>query len=105
MSVVCSEIEPNTITLVEGNKNTNLSTIREKKNLVKAIEGLSKVEHIEIFKLFKKKNVNYTENSNGIFINFTALEDDIIKQLDKFVNFCLKNRNYLKLNETIINKK
>ena len=33
------------------------------------IQALDKFHQIEIFKILKTHNVNYTENRNGIFIN------------------------------------
>ena len=45
----------------------------EKKKLVKDIEKLSRIELEEIFNLLKSRNIEYTSNNNGIFINLKNL--------------------------------
>ena len=33
------------------------------------IENLDKIHQLHILKIFKKYNIEFTENSNGIFVN------------------------------------
>lgn len=80
-----------------------LSEIYERKKLVNDISNLSKLEHIEIFKLLNKDNVKYTENSNGIFINVKNISIQKIKELQDMVKFYLKNKENLKKSEKILN--
>lgn len=77
-------------------------TIEDKKKLVKEISTLSKNEHIEIFKIISCSTDKYTKNDNGIFINFAILPDDVVKKLINFVNFCIDNRENLKIKEEYI---
>ena len=77
-------------------------TIEDKKKLVKEISTLSKNEHIEIFKIISNHTDKYTKNDNGIFINFAILPDDVVKKLINFVNFCIDNRENLKIKEEYI---
>ena len=48
------------------------------------IQALDKFHQIEIFKILKTDNVNYTENRNGIFINMNELDNKIIKKIEKY---------------------
>ena len=85
--------------------NIRKFSVLEKKDLVAKIRMLSKIEHIEIFKIIKKNNIKYTENSNGIFINFMNIDDNVITLLDKFIKFCYKNKASLVEKENILNEK
>jgi hypothetical protein len=52
------------------------------------IEEMDKKNHIEILKIFKKyKNIVLNENKNGIFINISELDNDIIVELDKYIKY------------------
>jgi len=86
-------------------KNKYEFSVLDKKEIVTKIQMLSKIEHIEIFKIFKKNNIKYTENSNGIFINFMNIDDSVITSLDKFIKFCYKNKDSLVEKENILNEK
>jgi len=85
-------------------KDIHEYSIVEKREIVNKIKMLSKIEHIEIFKIFKKNNIKYTENSNGIFINFMNIADSVITLLDKFIKFCYKNKDSLVEKENILNE-
>jgi len=78
-------------------------TINDKKNLIKDIEYLSKVEHIEIFKIIQKNKIKYTQNDNGIFINLSMLDNNMVGEIQNFVNFCIDNKKTLDKKEEIIN--
>lgn len=64
----------------------------EKKELVKNIEKLSTIELEEIFNLLKSRNIEYTSNNNGIFINLKNFDKNLIKELQNYVLF-LQNNN------------
>ena len=76
--------------------------IKEKKQLVKDISNLNKIEHIEIFKIFKKDNIKYTENSNGIFINLNNVDNKTLLKVRNFLKFY--NNNNKKLNDYTIKR-
>ena len=71
------------------------------KRLVKAVESLSKTEIEELFKIIHKKTSNYTRNNNGIFINLAWVPDDIIVELENYVQFCTTSHIELKKYESI----
>lgn len=68
---------------------------RSKKFILEKISKLSQTEHDEIFKIVRTSNTPYTQNKNGLFVNMSALSDDIIEKVDHFVDFCLKNKSEL----------
>ena len=54
------------------------------------------MEHEEIFNIIKRHlNVQYTTNKNGVFFNLSSIEDDVIEQVEKFVEFCSSNKEEL----------
>ena len=57
----------------------------KKKRLIDAVKGLTKEEHIEIFKIFLNNNENYSENNNGIFINLNTIKESIIEDILKLI--------------------
>ncbi len=64
-----------------------------RKLLLEDIKILSKEEYHEIFRIIKRNNVDYTENSNGVFFDLGCLADEIILELQKFLEFCKEQRN------------
>ena len=87
------------------NDNEYKYTTLEKKEIVNKIKMLSKIEHIEIFKILKKNNIKYTENSNGIFINFININNNVIKLLDNFIKFFYENKHSLTEKENMLKEK
>lgn len=82
---------------------------RIRKQIMTKISLLSETAHKEIFKILKATNIPFTQNSNGMFFNFSLVDDATVKQIDDFVEFCLKNESQLdeydqKLNECKISK-
>ena len=64
-------------------------TTEQKKKIVSRITNLkSKKKYIKLFNLIDKEYKEYTDNSNGIFINLNCLTD---KTLSKIVKFLDKN--------------
>lgn len=95
----------NDFTKENKNDDINIDNLElKKKYIIDTIKNFSKVEHIEIFKIFKKHNVKYTENSNGIFVNLNVLNEKIINRIETFVNFCIANKDYLSSEKSKIEK-
>lgn len=57
------------------------------------IENLTDIEHIEIFKIFKKHNIEFSENNNGIFINIVNVNDQILSEINMYINHLQKVEN------------
>ena len=51
------------------------------------IEKLDKLHHIHIFKLVKENNVDYTENTNGIFVNLSHVSKKVIDKITKYISY------------------
>ena len=72
--------------------------------IVEKVRKFSETEQIEIFKLLQKYKINFTENSNGIFINLNKLNNEIVEELFKLVKFCEYNKTYFKDESNKLNK-
>jgi len=63
-------------------------TLTDKKGIMTKISNLkSKKHYIEIYKIIKENNVSYSQNINGIFINLTNIDDDILDKIVKYLNY------------------
>ncbi len=58
---------------------TNLKLLRDE------IEKMDSIHQIHIFKILKENQIDFTENSNGVFINMTLLDDSTLKQINNFI--------------------
>jgi hypothetical protein len=73
-------------------------------NIKNNISNLNSNELEEIFKIIhKNNNNNYTKNNNGIFINLNWLNDEILNQVNNYINFCIKSHNEINKYEDICN--
>ena len=84
-------------------------TNKFRKMMFDKINRLSSTEHEEILKIIKVHGVDFTQNKNGIFFNISALDDEVIEDIDKFVTYSLNNSKELdeydkKLNECKISQ-
>ena len=77
---------------LEENKEEILSLI----SLRNIIEKMNKFNQIEILRIFNNdKNVTINENKNGIYINLTDLNDDIINKLSQYITYVNKQESQL----------
>ena len=69
-------------------------------NLKKVIETLSREHHIEILSIIMKhKDVCINENNNGTFVNLSEMDSNIIKELEKYVDYVIKQQSQLDIVE------
>ena len=73
-------------------------------NLRNQIEQMNESQQINIFKILKENNVLYTENNNGIFINMSKLDEDVVDKLKDFVLYTQEQKIALDVNENIKKK-
>jgi hypothetical protein len=59
----------------------NLTTLRD------SIEKLEKIHQVHILKIFNKYNIEFTENTNGIFVNMTILNTDAINDIKSYIDY------------------
>lgn len=62
----------------------------DKLEIVNKINNFSKEYQFEIFKIIKKRNIKYTENNNGIFININDI--DCLNEINQYINFIDDNK-------------
>ena len=73
----------------------NLEKIRN------TIERMDKIYQIDIFDIIKKNNIFYTENNNGIFINMKNITEEVLKEINEYINFFEKQKIQLDVVEDI----
>ena len=64
----------------------------ERKEFIEKLGGLVKSEHEEVFRIIKKEEDQWSENSNGIFFDVSTLKRDTFNKLKSFMDFCMENR-------------
>ena len=70
------------------------------------VQELGTTEHEEIFKILKTRDVEYSINNNGVFVNLSNISDDVFHMLNNFVTFCLDNKaNLDEYDKAIIDRK
>ena len=72
-----------------------MTTSKDKKEICDKIISLSKTEHNEVFKILNELSYNFTQNSNGIFFNFSLVKDEDVAKIKSFVDFCYENKKKL----------
>ena len=73
--------------------------------LTKKINDFSIEEHKEILKIIlKQKDIKYSENNNGTFIYMEQLNNDIVNNIKKYVNYVLKKEEDINNIENKINE-
>jgi hypothetical protein len=70
-----------------------MSHYDERKQFLEQITILSRSELEEVFRILKRHNDVYSENTNGIFFDVASLRYDTFMSLQEFMNFCIKNRS------------
>lgn len=60
--------------------------IYRKKNIVKMIDGINvKKILVQIFKIILEEKIQYSRNSNGIFLNLNQIPDDKLIKIENFL--------------------
>jgi hypothetical protein len=82
---------------------TSLSKTDLCKKIKNDISNLNQNELEEIFKIIYKSNNNYSKNNNGVLINLSWLNDDIIHQINNYIDFCIKSHSEINKYENLCN--
>ena len=72
-----------------------------KKDLVSKILNLTSIQQNEIFNIIKNNNVKYTCNNNGVFVNITKIDIELIKKINVYIDYLKNNETNLKEIEDI----
>lgn len=62
------------------------------------IEKMNIIHHVKIFEILTKKNIDFSENRNGIFFNMNKFDTSTIKEINTYINYVNIQEN--KLSET-----
>lgn len=65
----------------------------KRKLLFENLKMLVKSEYEEIYRILKKHNQPYTENSNGIFFDIMLITEGCFTDMEKYMQFCIENRS------------
>jgi len=73
------------------------------KKIKENIHNLNQNELEEIFKIIYKNNINYNKNNDGIYLNLSVLNEDVIAKINNYIDFCIKSHNEINKYENICN--
>ena len=76
----------------------------KRKRFCKEMEILSRSELEELYRILRRENGEFSENSNGIFFDVGTLPASVFEALCKFVEFCKSNAKDLEERSKIINE-
>jgi hypothetical protein len=71
------------------NENDNENENEYKVSIRDKIELLTSGEQKEIFRIFRKYDIEYSENSNGIFINLISVNSSILREVENYITHLL----------------
>jgi hypothetical protein len=60
---------------------------KQLKKIKKKIEGLNKQQQTKVMEIFIKKNIQFTENKNGIFINLNKIPLNIMEEISQYLEY------------------
>ena len=64
----------------------------ERKSFLEDLKVLTKDEYGEIYRILKGKQVEMSENSNGIFFDMLSLTPEIFNEIKIFMDLCKSQR-------------
>ena len=63
-------------------------TLADKKAIMTRIQNLKNKKHyIQIYRIIKDNNVQYSQNINGVFINLNNVDDIILDKIVQYLNY------------------
>lgn len=76
-----------------GNRESKMpNTYEQRRTLHEHLKQLVKSEYEQVFRILKKNNEPYTENSNGIFFDIMAITQPTLIEMFHYMEFCIENR-------------
>ena len=73
-------------------QNLTNEEYEQRKKVWETIKSLVKSEQEELFRILRRGEAEFSENSNGVFFDVTKLKPSIFEEILKFINFCESNR-------------
>ena len=88
------------------NQIKNNYTIEQLEILRDEIQDIENTEqnHLKILEILHNTSANFSENSNGVFINMNNLSDEQIKKMVDYLNYVKKQKEKFEQVENIKNK-
>jgi len=67
--------------------------MEQKKKILSQINSLdlNTEQYIEIYKIIKQDNIKIMKNNNGVFINLDSLSQNVLNNLENFIQYILTN--------------
>ena len=62
---------------------------------------MDSIHQIHIFKILKDNDIEYTENTNGVFINMTLLNNQTLRNINNFIKYVDLQKEQLETVEDI----
>ena len=75
-----------------------------RKKFLENLITLTTSEYIEIARILQRFKFPYSENSNGIFFNVAALNQDLFDELEKYLHFTQLNKQLIDDRTILMNK-
>ena len=72
-----------------------------RKALLTEITRISRIEHLEIYRILKDSETEYSENHNGVFFDVCKLPAETYTKMKEFLDFCKKNREEFAAREEV----
>ena len=61
-------------------------SLEEKKELNESFKNISEILKYYVFLIIKEKNIEYTQNENGIFFSDNVISDAVLIEIRNFIN-------------------
>ena len=66
--------------------------LEQRKQFLDDLKLLAKAEHEEVFRIISRHNVEYSENSNGVFFDLMLVGNDVFSKLVAYMELCKEQR-------------
>lgn len=75
-----------------GSKNINIDSL---KFLRDKIESLTVFHQVEILRILQTNRITFSENKNGVFVNLTYVNPDVIDKINEYIIYVYKQESQL----------
>ena len=70
--------------------------VRKLQNIKKVVENYNTEQQEDILNIIREcDNISINENKNGFFINLTNLDSDIIRKIEKYIEYIVLQEKHL----------
>ena len=71
----------------------------ERKLFLEDLKKLVMSEQEEIFRILKKYNCEFSENSNGVFFDVSKVTSSVFAKMKEYLSFCQANRKNFEIRD------